>query len=105
MELHRLTRIRAVVLGCSAAAILTLSGCADLMSDETWEKWSPANIWYRMQPTQLGRLNEGNGLNSDVYYSISDYPERNPAPAFANQTSNDVSVIKPIEKSSGEPRP
>jgi hypothetical protein len=95
---HRLTRSRSVLAVCTAAMALTFCGCADMMpNDETWEKWSPSNIWYRMQPNQLGRLNEGNGISSDVYYSISDFPERDSAPGTAKQTSNDTVVIKPIE--------
>jgi hypothetical protein len=59
-----------------------------------------------MHPDQLSRLNEGSGLPSDVYYSISDYPERSPGAARENETSNDaVTVIKPIETADGAPRP
>ena len=108
MELqHRLTRSRFVLGGCAAAIILALSGCADMLpSEQTMEKWSPSNIWYRMQPTQLGRLNEGSGLPSDVYYSISDYPERNPGTVTANQTPNNATtVIKPIDSASSVARP
>jgi hypothetical protein len=76
-----------------------------LPSDETWEKWSPSNIWYRMQPNQLGRLNEGDGIPTDVYYSISDYSERDSAPVAANRSSNDAAiVIKPIENAPEAPR-
>jgi len=108
MELqHRLTRSRSVFAGCAAAMILALSGCADLLpTSETMEKWSPSNIWYRMHPDQLSRLNEGNGLPSDVYYSISDYPERNPGAVTANETSSSpVTVIKPIDSAAAVARP
>ena len=104
---HRLTGSRSVFAGCAAVMILALSGCADLLpSGETMEKWSPSNIWYRMHPDQLSRLNEGSGLPSDVYYSISDYPERSSGAARENETSNDaVTVIKPIETAEGASRP
>jgi len=61
---------------------LTASGCAEWMKDfspsdywpsqESWAKWSPSNIWYNLQPSQLDKLNRGPGMPSDVYYSISD---------------------------------
>jgi hypothetical protein len=104
---HRLVRSRSILAGCAAAMIVLLSGCADMLpSEETLEKWSPSNIWYRMQPDQLGRLNEGTGLPSDVYYSISDYPERDRGTVTANQTSNDpATVIKPIDSAAGVARP
>ena len=89
--LRRIARSR-VVYGSIAAAILGgLSGCStfalepsDLLpSKETWEKLSPSNLWYGLQPTQLQRLNEGDtAMPSDVYYSVSD-PLPNDAPATA----------------------
>jgi hypothetical protein len=108
MELqHQLTRSRSVLAGCAAAMILTLSGCADMLpSSETMEKWSPSNIWYRMSPDQLSRLNEGNGLPSDVYYSVSDYPERNPTTVTTNVPSNSrATVVEPIDSAAGVARP
>jgi hypothetical protein len=108
MELqHQLTRSRSVLAGCAAAMILTLSGCADMLpSSETMEKWTPSNIWYRMSPDQLSRLNEGNGLPSDVYYSVSDYPERNSRTVTANDPSNTGStVVGPIDSASAIARP
>jgi len=36
-------------------------------SSETWEKWSPSNIWYKMQPSQLHKLNYEEGMPNDVY--------------------------------------
>jgi hypothetical protein len=104
---QQLTHSRSVFAGCAAAMILAISGCADLLpSSETMEKWSPSNIWYRMHPDQLSRLNEGNGLPSDVYYSISDYPERNSRTVTANEaSSNPVTVIKPIDSAASVARP
>ena len=107
MELnHRLARSRSLLAASAAVLIATLSGCADLLpSEETMQKWSPSNIWYRMSPDQLGRLNEGSGLSSDVYYAISDYPERDSAPVPANQTSSDAAtVVKPIENAAAAAR-
>jgi hypothetical protein len=104
---HRLAGSRSVLVGCTVALLVTMSGCADMLpSEETWEKWSPSNIWYRMQPNQLGRLNEGDGLPSDVYFSISDFPERNQALTSASQTPNDApTVIKPIDSVAPFARP
>jgi hypothetical protein len=104
---QQLTHSRSVFAGCAAAMILAISGCADLLpSSETMEKWSPSNIWYRMHPDQLSRLNEGNGLPSDVYYSISDYPERTSRTVTANEaSSNPVTVIKPIDSAASVARP
>jgi hypothetical protein len=104
---HRLPGSRSLFAGCAAVVMVTFCGCADMLpSDETWEKWSPSNIWYRMQPNQLGRLNEGDGIPTDVYYSISDYPERNSASVAANRLSNDAAtVIKPIDCATELPRP
>lgn len=94
---HRMARSRSVLAGCAAVMIIGLSGCADMLPDEdTWQKWSPSNIWYRMQPDQLGRLNEGTGIPSDVYYSVSDYPERNQPPA-SQGPSGATSVVKPVD--------
>jgi hypothetical protein len=101
--LYRLARSRSVLAACAAATIFGLSGCADMLPDEdTWQKWSPSNIWYRMQPDQLGRLNEGTGIQSDVYYSVSDYPERNhPATsqsaAGATSPNTSTSVVRPVD--------
>jgi hypothetical protein len=104
---RRLPGSRSVLVGCAAAVAVTFCGCADMLpNDETWEKWSPSNIWYRMQPNQLGRLNEGEGLSPDAYYSISDYPERNSARIAASSTSSGTAtVIKPIESATEIPRP
>jgi hypothetical protein len=102
----RIPRLRSLFLGCTTVIAVTCCGCADMLpSEETMQKWSPSNLWYRMSPNQLGRLNEGAGLPSDVYYSISDYPERDRAPVLANQTSNDATVVKPIDGAAGGVRP
>ncbi len=102
---HRLARSRFLLAGCTAALIVTLSGCADMLPDsDTWEKWSPSNIWYRMQPTQLGRLNEGNGIASDVYYSVSDDPERDRAAVNAG-ADHAPTVVQPIENAAPATQP
>jgi hypothetical protein len=87
---------------CATVIVVTFCGCADMLpSESTMEKWSPSNIWYRMQPNQLGRLNEGSGLSSDVYYSISDYPERSRSVTFANQaSSSEATVVTPKDNGS-----
>jgi hypothetical protein len=72
---------------------------------DTWEKWSPGNIWHRMQPTQWGRLNEGSGLPSDVYFSVSDFPELNWSPSAATQTSNNATVVLPIDQTEAHSQP
>jgi hypothetical protein len=93
---HRLARSHSRLVRYAAVIVVTFCGCADMLpSDETLEKWSPSNIWYRMRPDQLNRLNEGSGLPSDVYYSISDYPERNSA--TGTSATNQTSVIQPID--------
>ena len=103
---HRLPRSHSVLARCAVVIVVTFCGCADMLpSEETMEKWSPSNIWYRMQPNQLGRLNEGSGLPSDVYYSISDYPERDSAPVTAKGTSTDAVVVKPIDTAAGAAQP
>jgi len=103
---HQLPRLSSLLVGCTTLIVVTCCGCADMLpSQETLDKWSPSNIWYHMSPNQLSRLNEGAGLPSDVYYSISDYPERDRAPVPANQTSNETTVIKPIDTTAGDARP
>jgi hypothetical protein len=103
---HRLARSRFLLAGCAAALIVTLSGCADMLPDsDTWAKWSPSNIWYRMQPTQLGRLNEGNGIASDVYYSVSDDPERDRAAAVNPGADHATTVVQPIENAAPATQP
>jgi hypothetical protein len=99
---HRLPRSRSILVPCAAAIAVTFCGCADMLpSESTMEKWSPSNIWYRMQPSQLGRLNEGSGLPSDVYYSISDYPERSHSVTFANKSSSgSATAITPTDDGS-----
>jgi hypothetical protein len=104
--LHRAAGSRSVFIRWAAVIAFTCCGCADMMPDsETWEKWSPSNLWYRMSPNQLSRLNEGSGLPSDVYYSISDYPERDSAPVTAKGTSSDAVVVKPIDTAAGAAQP
>lgn len=97
---RRIARSR-IVLGSIAATILGgLSGCSTfalepsdfLPSKETWEKLSPSNLWYDLQPTRLQRLNEGDsGMPSDVYYSVSD-----PLPPNNNSAASDSpAAVKP----------
>jgi hypothetical protein len=71
--------VRKAIVG---AVFGTLSGCsamngntpADLWdqmtpSKDTWDKFSPANIWYNLQPDQLHKLNrEDEGTPPDAYY-------------------------------------
>jgi hypothetical protein len=103
---HRLARSRFLLAGCAAALIVTLSGCADMLPDsDTWAKWSPSNIWYRMQPTQLGRLNEGNGIASDVYYSVSDDREHDRAAAVNPGADHATTVVQPIENAAPATQP
>jgi hypothetical protein len=96
---HRPSHSRSLLFVPAAAMLVTICGCADMLpNSETWEKWSPSNIWYRMQPTQLSRLNEGNGLSADAYYSISDFPERDRSVVEPIQTADSAgTTIKPIE--------
>jgi len=78
---RRIARSR-IVLGSIAAAIFGgISGCNTFALDpsdyfpskETWEKLSPSNLWYDLQPSRLQRLNEeSTGMTSDVYYSVPD---------------------------------
>ncbi|HET6327383.1 MAG TPA: hypothetical protein VFG04_22065 [Planctomycetaceae bacterium] len=72
-----------------------LSGCADMLpSAQSVAYWTPDTIWYRMQPNQLGRLNEfPEGLTPDAYYSVSDYPERDRAAAVTDQAINDATIV------------
>jgi hypothetical protein len=101
--LRRIARSR-IIYGSIAAAILGgLSGCStfalepsDLLpSKETWEKLSPSNLWYGMQPSQLQRLNEGDtAMPSDVYYSVSD-----PLPSDASATA----AVKPLPDGGDQP--
>jgi hypothetical protein len=94
--LRRIARSRVVLSLTAAATLGGLSGCStfalepsDLLpSKETWEKLSPSNLWYGLQPSQLQRLNEGaTGMPSDVYYSVLD-----PLPNDGEQAA----VVKPL---------
>jgi len=103
---HRLARSRPLLAGCAVVLIMTLSGCADMLPDsDTWAKWSPSNIWYRMQPTQLGRLNEGNGIGSDVYYSVSDDREHDRAAGRDESPASEKTVVRPIENTAPTAQP
>ena len=93
---RRIARSRVFFSLVSAAAFGGLSGCStfalepsDLLpSKESWEKLSPSNLWYDLQPSRLQRLNEGStGMSSDVYYSVLD-----PLPNDNDQTA----VVKPL---------
>ena len=78
---RRIARSRVVLITIAAAVFGGISGCNTfalepsdfLPSKETWEKMSPSNLWYDLQPSRLNRLNEGSpGMSSDAYYSVSD---------------------------------
>jgi hypothetical protein len=93
---RRIARSRVVLSSIAVTILGGFSGCStfalepsDLLpSKETWEKLSPSNLWYGLQPSQLQRLNEGDtGMSPDVYYSVSDpLPDNADAPA----------VVKPM---------
>jgi hypothetical protein len=70
-----------------------------LPSAQSVAYWTPENILYRMQPDQLGRLNQfPDGLSPEAYYSVSDYPERDGVTAVAHHATDDVpTVIKPAD--------
>lgn len=36
------------------------------------KNFSPGNIWHNLQPHRLQRLNQGTGMSSDAYFSVSD---------------------------------
>jgi hypothetical protein len=93
---RRIARSRVVLSFVAATAMSSLCGCSTLAlepsdfwpSSETWEKLSPSNLWYNLQPSRLQRLNEGDtGMSSDVYYSVSD-----PLPNGSDQAA----VVKPL---------
>ena len=78
---RRIARSRVFLSSIAAAIFGGISGCSTfdldpgdyLPSKETWEKMSPSNLWYDLQPSRLQRLNEEDtGMTSDVYYSVSD---------------------------------
>jgi hypothetical protein len=78
---RRIARSRVVLSAIAAAVFGGISGCSTvalnpleyLPDKDTWEKLSPSNLWYDLQPSRLQRLNEGSpGMSSDVYYSVSD---------------------------------
>jgi hypothetical protein len=78
---RRIARSRVILKIIAAAVFGGISGCNTfalepsdfLPSKDTWEKLSPSNLWYDLQPSRLQRLNEGSpGMSSDVYYSVSD---------------------------------
>jgi hypothetical protein len=82
MDLRRRVARSWIVLSSLAAAVIGgLSGCNTLDLDptdyfpskETWEKLSPSNLFYNLQPSQLQRLNEGDaGMSTDAYFSVRD---------------------------------
>jgi hypothetical protein len=93
---RRIARSRVFFKIIAAAGFGGISGCStfalepsDFMpSKETWEKLSPSNLWYDLQPSRLQRLNEGStGMSSDVYYSVPDPI----APA-----ADAATVVKPV---------
>ena len=82
MDLRRRVARSWIVLSSLAATLVGgLSGCNTLDLDptdyfpskETWEKLSPSNLFYNLQPSQLQRLNEGDaGMSTDAYFSVRD---------------------------------
>jgi hypothetical protein len=83
-------RFAALVLFCAS---LGVTGCTAAMKD-----YSPSNIWHNMQPHRLQRLNQGQGMSTDAYFSVSD-----PIPELESNTDKstddapaqrDVSFIK-----------
>jgi hypothetical protein len=79
------------------------AGCAQWLSDfspsdywpskDTWEKLSPSNLLYDLQPSQLNKLNRGPGMPSDVYYSVSD-PLIDPPPKHC---PDGAAIVEPVE--------
>ncbi len=54
------------------AGTCMVPGCTPAM-----QKFSPSNLWHGMQPHQLQKLNRGEGLATDAYFSVTDpIPER-----------------------------
>jgi hypothetical protein len=104
---RRIARSRVVLITIAAAVFGGISGCNTfalepsdfLPSKETWEKMSPSNLWYDLQPSRLNRLNEGSpGMSSDAYYSVSD-----PLPPAADSTTVVQPVVNPDKSdTSGE---
>jgi hypothetical protein len=92
-----------IILGSMAAVLVAgISGCNTFAlepsdfwpSKETWDKLSPSNLWYDLQPTRLQRLNEGNpAMSSDAYYSVPD-----PLPSDAASTA----VVEPAPAATTE---
>ncbi len=62
---------------CMIAAMSGVSGCTPAMKN-----FSPSNIWHNLQPHRLQRLNQGPGMSSDAYFSVSD-----PIPEIEEQAS------------------
>jgi hypothetical protein len=99
---RRIARSRILLSSIAAAIVGGLSGCSTFAlepsdfvpSAETWEKLSPTNWWYDLQPSRLQRLNENpSGMSSDVYYSVSD-----PLPP---DTDSDTVVVPTEDAGSG----
>jgi hypothetical protein len=78
---RRIARSRVVLSSIAAAILAGVSGCSTFVLDpteylpskETWEKLSPSNLWYDLQPARLQRLNEqDSGMTTDAYFSVTD---------------------------------
>lgn len=79
-------RFAALALLCAAFAV---TGCTAAMKD-----YSPSNIWHNMQPHRLQRLNQGAGMSTDAYFSVSD-----PIPELesnADKSTSDVPAQQDI---------
>ena len=112
---RRIARSRVVLITIAAAVFGGISGCNTfalepsdfLPSKETWEKMSPSNLWYDLQPSRLQRLNEGSpGMSSDVYYSVSDplTPAVDSAAAVQPAVNSDQSAASVGKISTAVPR-
>jgi hypothetical protein len=108
MDLRRRVARSWIVLSSLAATVIGgFSGCNTLDLDptdyfptkETWEKLSPSNLFYSLQPSQLQRLNQGDpGMSTDAYFSV-----RDPLPSdgqartgTSNTTVSSGAVVLPI---------
>jgi hypothetical protein len=95
--LRRIARTRYILAAVASAILCGASGCAEwisnLSSAEAWEKMSPSNIWYNMQPHRLERWNQGEGLPADVYYSVSDDVASEPANKATNPASHPDALV------------
>ncbi|MGE3316172.1 MAG: hypothetical protein AB7O26_13735 [Planctomycetaceae bacterium] len=79
-------RTASVPLRVAAIGFVVVSsgvcGCTPAMKNFT-----PSNIWHNLQPHRLQRLNQGPGMSSDAYFSVTDpIPE---SEGWAKRGNND----------------